>query len=228
MQRNLTRWHRSLTRVSRRAFTILEMQIAILISALLFTVMLTSLDTMFKGYETNADAASSNVVTRLVVNRVLSLVRTGSDFRPWPDDVLDSNENPIYSDFMEFVSARDDDGDPIESMRVEYRYPGEGAQYRVWGVKEAEPALGFTPTGNGELWLVRTNLTNNEETESLLIDQIRAIKFTLKYAIGPRLERATIDVTADPAQPESIALSSDAPPPALRMVASAMPRRVSN
>ena len=63
-----------------RAFTVLEMQMALIISALLFTALLTALDTMFKGYETNADAASSNVVTRLVVNRVLSLVRTGTDF----------------------------------------------------------------------------------------------------------------------------------------------------
>lgn len=209
-----------------RAFTILEMQIAIVISALLFTAMLTSLDTMFKGYETNADAASSNVVTRLVVNRVLSMVRTGTDFRPWPDDVLDNDENPMFADYMEFVSVRDDNGTPTEVIRIEYRYEEEGAQYRRWGDGEDEPDLGFVDTGNNTLWMVRTDLASDVETEAMLLDNVRAFRFTLKYTIGPRLERATIDITADPDQPESVALSTDAPPPALRMVASAMPRRV--
>ena len=209
-----------------RAFTVLEMQMALIISALLFTALLTALDTMFKGYETNADAASSNVVTRLVVNRVLSLVRTGTDFRPLTDDVLDTNENPVYADFMEFVSLRDDDGEPVEAIRVEFRYPGEGAQYRVWGVGEPEPELGFTPAGNGELWLVRTDLTTDAETESLLVGNVRQFLVTLRYDIGPRLERATIDITTEPQQPESVALSTDAPPQSLRMVASAMPRRI--
>lgn len=209
-----------------RAFTLIEMQIALVISALLFTALLTSLDTMFKGYRTNADAASSNVVTRLVVNRVLSMVRTGSDFRPWPDDVLDADANPLYADYMEFVSARDDNGNPEETVRIEFRYADNGAQLRRWGVGQPEPALGFEPTGPGELWLVRTVLSSGTETESLLLDEVRDVRFTLRYGIGPRLERATIDLTAEPSIPESIALSTDAPPPALRLVASAMPRRV--
>lgn len=211
---------------TRRAFSILEMQIALVISALLFTAMLTALDTMFKGYETNADAASSNVVTRLVVNRALTMVRTGSDFRPQPDDVLDNDTNPLYSDYMEFVSVRNDDDDPIETIRIEYRYPDEGAQLRSWGVEEEEPELGFTPSGNGALWMVRTDLVTGVETETILLDNVRAARFTLRYDIGPTLTRATIDITSDANTPQSVALSTDAPPPALRMVASAMPRRI--
>jgi type II secretory pathway pseudopilin PulG len=218
---------RLLARTSR-AFTILEMQIALVISALIFTAMLTALDTMFKGYETNAEAASSNVVTRLVVNRVLSMVRTGSDFRPHPDDVLDNDANPLFSDYMEFVSLRDDDDEPIETIRIEFRYAGEGAQLRSWGVGQEEPALGFQPAGNGSLWLIRTDLVTGDETESILLDNVRQVLFTLRYDIGPRLTRATIDITADPDTPQTIALSTDAPPPALRMVASAMPRRAGN
>ena len=140
--------------------------------------------------------------------------------------MLDTNENPVYADFMEFVSLRDDDGEPVEAIRVEFRYPGEGAQYRVWGVGEPEPELGFTPAGNGELWLVRTDLTTDAETESLLVGNVRQFLVTLRYDIGPRLERATIDITTEPQQPESVALSTDAPPQSLRMVASAMPRRI--
>ena len=209
-----------------RGFTVIEMQIALVISALLFTALLTSLDTMFKGYRTNADAASSNVVTRLVVNRVLSMVRTGSDFRPWPDDVLDTNANPLYSDYMEFVSVRDDLGNPEETVRIEFRYAGNGALLRRWGVGQPEPALDFQPSGPGELWLVRTELASGTQTESILLDQVRDVRFTLRYGIGPRLERATIDITAEPSVPESIQLAADAPPAALRLVASAMPRRV--
>lgn len=215
-----------LRRSARRAFTVLEMQVATLISALLMSATLVALDTTFKAYEINADAASSNVVTRIVVNRVLAMVRTGRDFRPLPDDVLANSENPVLSDYMEFVSAVDADGIPTEVSRIEYRYAAEGAQLRVWGNGEPEPDLGFEPTGPGELWLVRITLSDDSTQEAMLLDQVRSCRFVLRYGIGPRLERATMDLVVEPDAPESVRVASDAPPRVTRLVASAMPRRI--
>ena len=213
-------------RRARRAFSLIEMQIALLISAVLLSATFVALDTTFKGFEVNADSASSHVVTRIAVNRLLSLVRTGADFGPMPLDVLDTAQNPIVADHFEFVSDRDADGEATEVTRIEYRYPGVGALYRSWGASGEPPALGFTPTGPGELYLVRIDLTDDSTQEFLLLGEVRRALFTLRYDVGPRLTRATIDVIVEPQIPHDIKLDSDAPPQVVRVVASAMPRRV--
>lgn len=214
-------------RGSRRGFSIIEMQIAALISALLLSATLVALDTMFKGYRTNADSASAHVVTRITVNRLLTLIRTGTDFGPVSNDIFDECQNPIISDFFEFVSDRGADGFAAEVTRIEYRFPGEGAQHRIWSECVPPPALDFENAEGdaGELWLVRTDLATDAETEFLLLRDVRAARFTMRYDRGPQLVRCTIDITVDPEIPESVSIGADAPPQTVRVVASAMPRR---
>ena len=207
-------------------FSLIEMQIALAISALLLTATLVSLDTMFKGYEINADSASSHVVTRIAVNRMMSLVRGGTDFGPMPLDVLDNTQNPLVSDYIEFVSLRDDDGVAQTVTRIEYRYPNVGALHQTWGIGEAQPDLEFEPTGSGDLWLVQIHVASGSQSEYLLLREVRSARFTMAYDVGPSLVRATIDVTVEPAMPEDVKLESDAPPQVIRVVASAMPRRI--
>ncbi|MEO1128289.1 MAG: prepilin-type N-terminal cleavage/methylation domain-containing protein [Planctomycetota bacterium] len=215
-------------RAARRAFSLVEMLIALTISSLLLTATMVALDTTFKGYEMNADSASSNVVTRIAVNRLLTLIRTGTEFGPMPVDVLDSAQNPLVADYFEFVSERDDDGDAVTITRIEYRYPEEGAQYRSWGIGETPPALSFEPSGPGDLYIVQIDAETSAEEEFILLREVRSAQFTLRYDIGPHLRRATIDVTVEPAVPEDIKLESDAPPQVVRVVASAMPRQLVN
>jgi prepilin-type N-terminal cleavage/methylation domain-containing protein len=210
----------------RRGFSLAEMLIALAISSALLSSAMVALDTLFKGYEVNADSASSHVVSRIATNRILALVRTGTDFGPMPGDVLDANKNPMYADFFEFVSARDDNNVPTQLTRIEYRYAGEGAQYRAWGVGEEEPALDFTPSGPGELWLVQIDPADDSENAFLLLREVRSALFSLSYDVGPRLERCTIDIVVEPALPDAVKLESDAPPETIRIVASAMPRRI--
>jgi len=207
-------------------FSLIEMQIALAISALLLTATLVSLDTMFKGYEINADSASSHVVTRIAVNRIMSLVRAGTDFGPMPLDVLDNTQNPLVADYIEFVSLRNDDGVAQTVTRIEYRYPGVGALNQTWGIGESQPSLGFEPSGTGELWMVQIHVASGSQSEYLLLREVRAARFTLAYNVGPSLVRATVDLTVEPAMPEDVKLESDAPPQVVRVVASAMPRRI--
>lgn len=218
--------HHSTHRSARRGFSLAEMLIALAISSAVLASAMVALDTLFKGYEVNADSASSHVVSRIATNRILSLVRIGTDFGPMPNDVLDAAKNPLFSDFFEFVSARDEDNDPTQLTRIEFRYAGEGAQYRVWGVGEAEPELDFEPTGTGELWLVQIDPSDDTEKEFLMLREVRSAQFSLAYDVGPRLERCTIDIIVEPAMPADIKLETDAPPQTLRIVASAMPRRI--
>lgn len=218
--------HHTRNRTARRGFSLAEMLIALAISSAVLASAMVALDTLFKGFEVNADSASSHVVSRIATNRILSLVRVGTDFGPMPADVLDANKNPLFSDYFEFVSARDEDNDPTQLTRIEFRYAGEGAQYRAWGVGEAEPELDFNPTGAGELWLVQIDPSDDSEKEFLMLREVRSAQFSLAYDVGPRLERCTIDIIVEPAIPADIKLESDAPPQTLRIVASAMPRRI--
>lgn len=211
---------------TRRGFSLAEMLIALAISSALLSSALVALDTLFKGFETNADSASSHVVSRIATNRILTLVRTGTDFGPTPGDVLDANKNPMYSDFFEFVSRRDENNVPTQLTRIEFRYAGEGAQYRAWGVGEEEPELDFQPEGPGELWLVQIDPADDSEQAFLLLREVRSALFSLAYDVGPRLERCTIDIVVEPSMPADIKLESEAPPETLRIVASAMPRRI--
>jgi prepilin-type N-terminal cleavage/methylation domain-containing protein len=212
----------------RRAFSLIELQIALAISALLLTATLVALDTMFKGYEINADSASSHVVTRIAVNRVLAMIRMGTDFGPMPLDVLDVDQNPLIADNIEFVSQRDAAGDPVTITRIEYRYPGVGALHQSWGIGEDQPDLGFEPTGPGELWIVQIDVATSAEQEFELLREVRSARFILAYDVGPTLARATIDITVEPAIPEDVKLESDAPPQVVRVVASAQPRRIAD
>lgn len=210
----------------RRAFSIMEMLIAITISSLLMVSLLSALDTMYKLYTVGTDSASTHVVSRITMSRLLGMIRTGSDFGPFPNNVLDESINPLNADYFEFVSLKDENGDPLEITRVEYRPAGDDAQLRTWGNDEDEPTFGGADNP-GELWLLVFDATAEEETlirEAVLISGIERAVFSLQYDVGPRLTRATIDFNVRP--DDDIALTTQAPPETIRLVASAVSRQL--
>lgn len=209
----------------RRGFSLVELLIALVISSTLLTAALVSLDAMFKGYQQTTDSASSHVIARIAVNRILGMVRTGSDFGPFPVDVLDADANPLAADYFEFVSERDASGAIATITRIEYRYPGVGALQRSWSAAADPPELGFEPTGPGELFVVFVDAESGTEQEFQLLSDVRNAVFTLEYDIGPKLARATVDVTVESAPDQALEVESGAVPRTMRMVASSMPRR---
>ena len=55
--------------IARRGLSLLEMLIALAISAMLLTAALSALDVMFKGYKQTTESASTHVVSRIVMSR---------------------------------------------------------------------------------------------------------------------------------------------------------------
>jgi prepilin-type N-terminal cleavage/methylation domain-containing protein len=192
-----------------RAFSIVEMLIALSISALLLTATLGALDASWKAYKHTTESASTHVVSRIVVHRLLAMFRTGTQFGPYPADFLDPAQNPLTSDAVEFLAEED-------------RQAGLNVITRI----ERRPVAGSP--GEYELWYVRTD--NSSATPSVLIQRpllrnVREAMFILEYEPGPRLKRATIDLTVRPVDDQSIRTGGTMETPTIRLVASATPRQ---
>ncbi|MBX3359362.1 MAG: prepilin-type N-terminal cleavage/methylation domain-containing protein [Phycisphaeraceae bacterium] len=197
-------------RRGRAGFSIVELLIALSISALLLTATLGALDAAWKSYKHTTESASTHVVSRIVIHRMLSLIRTGSEFGPYPADFFDSAQNPVTSNFIEFVSEEDRLAGVDRITRIERRdVAGRPGEY--------------------ELWYVRLNsetLPAAVESERPLLRGVREALFLLEYEPGPRLVKATLDLTIEPNDDESIATGGQLDTPTIRLVASATPRQL--
>lgn len=204
------RFHRS-GRGARRGFSLVEMLIALAISAALLTASLAALDASFRSYQVTTESASTNIVARIVMQRMLAMIRTGTDFGPYPLDVLDAAQNPMTAKSMEFVSAEDTANDYRQITRIE-----------TVEDKDAK---------DGSLILMLTLEEHHgedvTEEQHPLLRGVRDATFTLEYDIGPRLRLATVDLTI---QPETLAdagmrmITTDTN--SIRLIASSSPRRI--
>ena len=172
------------------AFSIIEMLVALTISSTLLAATLVALDVMFKRYTVIADSAGTHVVSRMVMHRMLSMIRTGKEFGPYPIDVLDTAQNPARYDRIEFVSREDEDLNLREVTRIERR----------------AAAMAALSTGRVDLrgpfvlWMVTETTLNGATTteERPLLDGVLEAAFTLEYGVGNTLINATIDLTIQP------------------------------
>ncbi|CAN5762808.1 hypothetical protein BH11PLA1_BH11PLA1_22150 [soil metagenome] len=174
----------------RGGFSIIEMLVALTISGTLLTACLVALDVMFKRYTVISDSASAHVVARATMHRVMQMIRTGKEFGPAPTDVLDPAQNPHDYDSIEFVSFEDAANGIREVTRLQKRASADftmGAE--VAGMR-----------GPFMLVLVIDRSVNGvvTRTERPLIDGVLDAKFNLDYDVGPRLVRATVDITIQP------------------------------
>lgn len=193
----------------KRGFSLIEMLIALSITATLLTATLTALDTSYRAYKVTTEGASTNVISRLVMQRTMTMIRTGSEFGPYPDDVLDPSQNPVNSTFIEFETMNDGAGNR-QVVRIERR-------------DQADPAR-----GPYELWYVQTTVTgaNQAVVERPLLSGVSDARFTLEYDVGPRLMRATVDLTVKPNDYQDAAFHSGLEAPTIRLVSSVNPRRL--
>ena len=193
----------------RRGFSLVEVLIALAITGTLLTASLAALDASFKSYKLTTEGASTNVVTRLVMQRLMAMIRTGTEFGPYPADVLDATQNPVHSTSIEFVEF--DDGSTKRVVSLELRDPS-------------------TPrSGPHELWYLRTTLVNGtvtEREERPLLSGVVTLNFTLRYDVGPRLSRATVDLTVQPNDFQDASMGGVLAAPPIRLVSSVTPRRL--
>ena len=83
----------------RRGFNLIEMLIALAITAALLSATMMALHSSFNAYQSTTEVASTHTISRLVMSRMLALLRTGQEFGPIPLDPLDTLVNSNYIEF---------------------------------------------------------------------------------------------------------------------------------
>ncbi len=201
----------TLTSRRTRGFSLIEMLIALTITGTLLAATLSALHASFRAYKFTTDSASNHIVSRIVMHRVLTMVRTGDEFGPYPADVYDSAQNPVTSDYVEFVSFVDDVTATRKITRIEKRdaLSSEQGPHTLYYVLKT---------------FVNGTLTDTQQTP--LLQGVKDAKFVLEYDIGPRLKRATVDFTVEPASTANTDLQTELSAPTIRMVSSVVPRRL--
>ena len=91
-------------RRARRGFSLLEMLVALGICSALLTATLVSLHASFRAYQSTTEQASTHVIGRVVMHRVMALVRNGVGFGPLPED---PRETSIATDEMTFLDDQE-------------------------------------------------------------------------------------------------------------------------
>ncbi len=199
MRRIHTQSRRVLRNRSRRAFSLVEMLIALSVTAALLTSVLAALDASFRAYRATTEASAQQTVARLVMHRILSLLRTGSEFGPYPVNVITTPT--IRSDYVEFIAA---DG---EVLRIEYN-PDDEVLYLI-----------VDPGGAGED--VQVLIAGVQPQYDAANERIPP--FALHYIVGPKLHRASVDLTVVDDPDVVLTLEGDEVVP-FRLVGSVMPR----
>ncbi len=77
-------------RPRRRGFHLIEMLIALGITATLMAATMVALDASFMAYQTTTEVASTHTIARLTMLRMLTLIRTGLQFGPCPVNPQDT------------------------------------------------------------------------------------------------------------------------------------------
>ena len=186
----------------RRAFSFVEFLIALAICAMLLAATLVALNASFNAYQRTTEVASTHTIARLAMHRMLTLVRTGVEFGPFP---LDPRDTLVSSDYIEFRTVND------QVMMLQWNETDETLEMAildpVTGVEQSRQVLlGGVPAQFNEVG-----------------DRVKP--FTLEYESGYKLYRATIDLTITPDQSQHLQIEGTNTD-IIHLVASAMPRMV--
>ncbi len=190
----------------RRGFSLIEVLISLTITSTLLTATMSALDASFKGYKATSESASTQVVARIVMQRLTTMIRTGEDFGPYPINPITTPN--IQSTWIEFVSFRDPVSGIERITRLERRDGPDGEDlFELW-------------------YVVTTNIDGefDSENEAPLMIGLQDLTFDMEYEVGPRLRRVTIDMIIDPDDLQDAAIASRLETPTIRLVASAAPR----
>ena len=199
-------------RTSRTAgLSLVEMLISLAITALLLTATMVAIDASFKAYAAAAETASTQTATRMVINRLLTLVRTSTAHGPLVQDLSDTppvvllaDGNTIESYYIELLTPQ---GDPI---RIEYRDASH-------------------PTTPNELWMTIDPFDGGAQVVQPIMGGVTDAKFYIHRRVDDDgvlvLERGSIDMTVVADEDNTLAIEGGDLPP-IRVVASTMPRKL--
>ena len=194
-------------RRAARGFSLAEVLIALAITGTLLTAALAALDASFKSYKMTTESASTHVVSRMVMNRIMTMLRTGTEFDPTLRPARPRREPGAF--------RRD---------RVRDRREPRGRHAR--GASSARP--GRPALGPREIWYVQMDFDGGDMTskeERPLLTGVEGLAFTLEYDVGTRLVRATVDMTVRPNDFQDASFGSELDVPTIRLISSVSPRR---
>jgi prepilin-type N-terminal cleavage/methylation domain-containing protein len=175
--------------------TLVELLIALAITATLLVAMLMALRAAFRGYQASVEQSSTQMTGRVVAQRILGLVRTGAAFGPLPDDPRDR-----------FVQG--------DSLAITLD-TGETVTLRL---DRAAETL-FVRAGLGDERTLLSGVRGPVDDEGAARGA-----FTLEFEKGTSLLRASFDLTVESDSETQLTLEGDEVTP-LRIVGTASPRR---
>ena len=181
-------------RICRRGFNLVELLIALAISSALLTATMLALDASFTAYQMTTEQASTHTVGRLIIHRILTLIRSGTEFGPFPVDPLDT---VVESNFIQFVT------------------PDGGVMTVEW--VPIDEALYIDIDGDQNVLLEGVIAQVDPDTG----DDVAP--FTLEYEKGRTLYRATVDLTIVPDDNMDLEIEGENTE-VIRLIGSAMPR----
>ncbi|QNN22447.1 hypothetical protein HED60_09225 [Planctomycetales bacterium ZRK34] len=200
----------------RRAagLSLVELLIALSISVWLLTAVMVALDASFHAYATAAESASTQSSSRLVMQRVMTMIRSSTLHDAYdPGDAsvtLDQPANP-----------------PVQCVGIQM-IDTQGQLIRLWWAANAS----YGDADLGDMYYKAGANATQPILESVRIQRTDAndpYLFTLASRSsdgGLLLSRATMDLTVEPGADATLALeSAQGVSSAVRLVASAMPRR---
>jgi prepilin-type N-terminal cleavage/methylation domain-containing protein len=191
--------------IVRRGFNLVELLIALAICAALLTATMVALNASFTAYQMTTEVASTHTIGRLTIERMQALIRTGTDFGPFP---LSSRDSIVHSDYIEFRTPGTELNPEGQIMTLDWRQDEEALYVVI-----TDPGSGV----DSEYLLLEGVVPQYDEEDQLIHP------FTLEYELGRSLYRATIDMTIIPDDNMSVEIEGDNQQP-IRLVASAMPR----
>lgn len=195
--------HRSHRR--HRGLSLPELLISLAISAALLVATMVAVDASFRAYNQAAKQASTQAAGRMVINRLVTLIRTSTAHGPLLPDGLANppvtlNGNMITSNFIEFLSPNND------VIRVEYR------------------------AANQQLWLITTPAGGGTAQPQPILGGVTNAQFFASRRLNDQglwvLERGTVDLTVEPDGDATLSAGHGTSQP-IRMIASTKPRKIS-
>jgi prepilin-type N-terminal cleavage/methylation domain-containing protein len=187
-------------RAGRRGFNLVEMLIALAISAALLAATFVALDASYKAYQATTEQASTHTISRLALHRMLTLIRSGTEFGPVP---VNPKDTLVESDFIQFRMP--DTGDV---MTIEWFESRDGIANALW----------IDVDGGSYVLLEGVEPQYDPDNPN---ERIRP--FTLEYELGRKLYRATIDLRIVPDDNMDVEIEGDNNE-VIRLVATALPR----
>ena len=186
-----------------RGLSILELLLALAITAVLLTATAVAIAASFRAYGDAVEQAGAQVATRMVTQRLLGLIRSSTAHGPLEPDA--GAEPPITLDGQTITSDHIELIDPLgRVLRCEYRADDE------------------------ELWLIMDPGTEDEQAQPLIAG-VTAATFMLRRWLNDdglwELERATVDMTVQPDEDATLALENG-PAQAIRVITSTKPRKL--